>query len=492
LPTYTFAGLVSGDAVTIANSGAVYSSKEVATDNKVITVSGLSITAITSTSHSSATTDYVLDATSKTVSADITTKALTMSGLSVPASRTYNGELLAVVTNASVLASAEAVGSGATTDGKPYTGDTVSITGTAVGTYNSKDVATATTVTYSGLSLTGDAATNYSLTIQSPASATITRLDSVTWSGGDTGDWLNPANWTGGAVPDLANVANVVIPTGKTISFNNTVTAPAESGTVSVDSITASGTGSLSISAGTLAVANNFTLGGFSQSGGTLTVGGNATINQPDASITQSGGTLTVTGTTLLTAGTHDITLTSANNFTGGVTVNGAAVQITDADALVLSGDSAVTSLTATAGTNISGSGTLSSTSGVTFSAGSGSGIYTGVISGAGTLTKSGAGTLTLSGANTYTGATTVSGGTLKAGVASVANTSGAFGKNSAVSLANTANVALDITGYATQIGSLTGGGATGGNVTLGSATLTVGGDDSSPSAYAGGYFRRG
>ena len=103
----------------------------------------------------------------------------------------------------------------------------------------------------------------------------------------------------------------------------------------------------------------------------------------------------------------------------------------------------------------------------------------------ASSLTKAGAGLVLLSGANTYTGNTTVTAGTLKAGGAS-ANSSGAFGHNSAVTMANAASTNLDITGYNTQIGSITGGGAAGGNVTLGAATLTVGGDNSSPAAYAG------
>ena len=103
-----------------------------------------------------------------------------------------------------------------------------------------------------------------------------------------------------------------------------------------------------------------------------------------------------------------------------------------------------------------------------------------------GVVTKLGAGTLTLSGANTYTGPTTVSAGTLQAGVASVAGISGAFGLNSAVTLANVAGATLDLNNFNTQLGSLTGGGATGGNVTLGSATLTVGGDNTSPAAFGG------
>ncbi len=105
---------------------------------------------------------------------------------------------------------------------------------------------------------------------------------------------------------------------------------------------------------------------------------------------------------------------------------------------------------------------------------------------GAGSLIKAGAGTLTLSGASIYTGGTFVNAGVLKAGVASVAGASGAFGLNSAVTLANATGTYMDITGFNTQIGSLTGGGATGGSITLGAATLSVGGDNTSPAAYAG------
>ncbi len=67
-----------------------------------------------------------------------------------------------------------------------------------------------------------------------------------------------------------------------------------------------------------------------------------------------------------------------------------------------------------------------------------------------------------------------------------MAGVSGALGNNSAVTLANAAGATLDITGFNTQIGSLTGGGTTGGNITLGAATLTTGGDNSSPAAYGG------
>ncbi len=134
--------------------------------NKPISVTGITLGGPNSAKYSCNTTS--------STTATITAKALTMSGLTVPASKIYDGTTAAVVSGTAAFTGSENAGEGTTSDGKWYTGDTVSFSGTAVGTYNSKDVATASSVTFSGLSLTGAQSGNYTLTIQSPASATIT------------------------------------------------------------------------------------------------------------------------------------------------------------------------------------------------------------------------------------------------------------------------------------------------------------------------------
>lgn len=137
-------------------------------------------------------------------------------------------------------------------------------------------------------------------------------------------------------------------------------------------------------------------------------------------------------------------------------------------------------------GATYSGPITLNATPSITL----GAATISGNVSGTGGFIVNVNSTHTFSGVNTYTGPTTVTLGTLKAGRASMANVSGAFGLNSAVTIANNANAKMDLNGFDTQIGSLTGGGTTGGNVINSSATidatLTVGGNNTSPAAYAG------
>jgi len=94
------------------------------------------------------------------------------------------------------------------------------------------------------------------------------------------------------------------------------------------------------------------------------------------------------------------------------------------------------------------------------------------LLTGAGAgVTKIGAGVLTLGGTNTYTGATTVNAGTVKAG------TAGGLSLNSAFNLG--AATFLDVNGLAPTIGSLTGTGTVT-NTAAGAGTLITGNDGAS------------
>ena len=129
-------------------------------------------------------------------------------------------------------------------------------------------------------------------------------------------------------------------------------------------------------------------------------------------------------------------------------------------------------------------SGNVSLDNNTLFVRGRGTGTISGEISGTGGITKiDNPGTWILTGTNTYTGATNVSAGSLRAGAAVGGQ---AFGNGTAVTLANVTGASLDLNGFSQTIGSLSGGGLTGGNVTLGAnANLTTGSNNSSTS-YAG------
>ncbi len=338
-----------------------------------------------------------------------------------------------------------------------------------------------------------------------------------------------------------------------------TLSNPPATVSVSGNAFTLTGAGGVGIdlnTAGNLTVSPTITLGGalsFTVAAGqTLTVGG---ITQAGNLLTLNGagdhnltGLITGAGGITAAAGTTTISGNNNNNFSGAVNVsNGATLVISDANALggtaagttVASGGTltlqggittAAEALTIS-GTGVGGNGalrnlsgantyagaitlaaasTITSTAGTlsltntidnggftaTF-AGAGNTTASGVISGTGGLTKSGAGTLILSGANTYTGDTTLNGGTtvinaangigvqsvLSATAINVTDNStlqlgGSFtlGSNAGVTIANTKTLTLDSNGNNLTISGIIAG--AGGLTKAGTGTLTLNGID--------------
>ena len=220
----------------------------------------------------------------------------------------------------------------------------------------------------------------------------------------------------------------------------------------------------------------NQSIGSLAGDGAILLDTGRLTVGNDNTTATYSG-TFQATSGSLTKVGTGTEILTSTFGYTLPTTINGGALQFGNGGTSGAPASNA--SFTGSAG------GTLA------FNRSSNIGVSS-LISGGIGFTKAGAGFLILSNANTYTGPTIITAGILYAGLASSAGVSGAFGLNSPVVLANTAGAALGLNTFSSQIGSLTGGGTAGGNVDLAGATLTLGGDNSSPAAYAGAISSSG
>ncbi|QQL64666.1 autotransporter-associated beta strand repeat-containing protein [Salmonella enterica subsp. enterica serovar Othmarschen] len=195
-------------------------------------------------------------------------------------------------------------------------------------------------------------------------------------------------------------------------------------------------TGGTTISEGTL-IANNV------EALGTGNVTDNATLEMNtggdfDNAISGSGQ--------VVKSGDETLTLSGANSYTGGTTISGGTLVATNVEAL---------------GTgNVTDNATLELNTG---------GDFTNNISGSGQVVKSGDKTLTLSGANSYTGGTTISGGTL------VASNVDALGSGD---VTDNATLEMNTGGdFANNIG------GTGSVVKSGDKTLTLSGANS----YTGG-----
>jgi autotransporter-associated beta strand protein len=102
--------------------------------------------------------------------------------------------------------------------------------------------------------------------------------------------------------------------------------------------------------------------------------------------------------------------------------------------------------------------------------------VGSGDLAGPGGMTKQGTGTLVLgnSGTNSFTGAVTVGGGTLR-----MDGSDHRLPTNAVVNLADAAGTTLDLNGFNQQLTAIAGGGASGGNISLGNGTLTVSGNGS-------------
>ncbi|WP_247871514.1 autotransporter-associated beta strand repeat-containing protein, partial [Azospirillum sp. TSH7] len=255
--------------------------------------------------------------------------------------------------------------------------------------------------TFSG-AITGTSAS--SLTLSTNAGSTSLTLSGTSNSSGFAGGITVTNGWL--VVSSDSNLGTGTLTlNGGTLRLSAT--------TATIDNAVAIGN-----NGGTVSVApsgGNLTLSGAVSGSGTLTkaAGGNLTLSADNSGFS---------GAFTINAGT--VTVSNANalgSTTGGTTVaDGAALAlsggITVAENLTLSGSgvSSGGALISASGTNtVSGTVTLNANATVTTTSAL---TISGVVGGANALTKGGSNTLTLSGDNTYTGATTISAGTLVAG----------------------------------------------------------------------------
>jgi len=182
------------------------------------------------------------------------------------------------------------------------------------------------------------------------------------------------------------------------------------------------------------------------------------------------------------TAYTLSATSSSLSVFGSGIVNNSASTQTISAPLIL--GTAAAFTTGSTGALSISGTVSNGGFALTLNGSGTGASGISGVISGAGALTKSGTGTWTLSGANTYTGATTISQGTIAVGVNAPSGSSGALGNASSTITLNDGstgsnNTALTINATGVTIGR---------TVTVansGSGTVTLGGDSTLTSGTA-------
>ncbi|EGX3498203.1 autotransporter outer membrane beta-barrel domain-containing protein [Salmonella enterica] len=215
---------------------------------------------------------------------------------------------------------------------------------------------------------------------------TLTLSGSNTYTGGTTisGGTLIASNVDALGTGDVTNDATLELNTGGT--FDNAISGSGQVVKSGDETLTLSGsntyTGGTTINDGTLVATSVEALGS-----GDVTNDAVLALNTGGDFANNIGGTGSV-----VKSGDETLTLSGTNSYTGGTLISGGTLVATNVEAL----------------------GTGDVTNNATLELNTG-GDFTNNISGNGQVVKSGDETLTLSGTNSYTGGTTISGGTLVA-----------------------------------------------------------------------------
>ena len=289
---------------------------------------------------------------------------------------------------------------------------------------------------------------------------------SGTISGGQSGsNWANAITFTGGANTLTLSgtgglTGNVAIDGAGTLTFNQGTDVTLANFITGSGSVIQNGAGKL-----TLTSANNYS-GGTTITSGTLQIGAGGTTGSISGNVTNNA--------TLAFNRSDSVTFAGTISGTGAVNQAGNGTTILTANSNY-SGGTTITAGTlqiGNGGTTGSISGNVTNNAALVFSR-SDTADFSGTISGAGTVTKQGTGMLGFTGTNTYTGVTTINAGTLAiAGGSAIADT-GAVVVNAAGNFGVYGNEA---------IGSLAGTGAVYfyGATPAAMTTLTIGGDNTS------------
>jgi autotransporter-associated beta strand protein len=288
-----------------------------------------------------------------------------------------------------------------------------------------------------------------------------TRADAITFTGG-----ANTLTVNGGSTLN----GNIGIQ-GGSVTFNQTSPQTVGNNITGAGSVIQGGTGTLTLSG------TNTYSGGTTVSAGTLIgtttslqggITNNAAVVFDQATAGTYAGTMSGTGS-LIKTGTGTLQLSGANSYQGGTAINGGTLAVAS-DANLGAGSGGLTfnggtlQLTGLFGTTSrsivlnAGGGTIDTNGNAMFVASA--------ISGVGGLTKNGAGILDLAAANTYTGGTTVNGGTLV-----LDSVGGSLAPTGALTVNTGGTFDMSQISTGQTVGALAG---TGGQIALGGNTLTT------------------